>query len=62
MQANDGVYPLLLAAHATQFNWAYSDGYPDLEFVQQAFALPVAGSPETVPGGHRLFSRGSTST
>ncbi len=41
LQANDGIYPVLLATQATQFNWAYSDGFPDLEFVQQAFAFTL---------------------
>lgn len=36
-----GTYPLLLRAHATQFNWAYGDGYPELGFIQQAFAFTL---------------------
>lgn len=36
-----GTYPLLLRAHATRFNWAYGDGYPELGFIQQAFAFTL---------------------
>jgi len=36
-----GTYPLLLRAHATRFNWAYGDGYPNLPFIQHAFAFSL---------------------
>lgn len=41
LQANDGIYPVLLATHASRFNWAYSDGFPELYIVQQAFAFTL---------------------
>jgi len=36
-----GIYPRLLRAHATEFNWGYGDGHPELSFVQQAFAFTL---------------------
>lgn len=35
------IYPLLLRTCAREFNWAYSDGYPDLPFIQQAFLFTL---------------------
>lgn len=33
------LYPLLLRACATRFNWAWRDRYPELPFIQQSFAF-----------------------
>lgn len=41
LRVQNGTYPLLLEAFAAQFNWAYSDGYPDLPIVQHAFAFSL---------------------
>lgn len=41
LQTNDGIYPRLLTTHATQYNWAYGDGFADLRLVQQAFAFTL---------------------
>ncbi len=35
------IYPLLLRSYARKFNWAYSDGYPALPFVQQSFLFTL---------------------
>lgn len=35
------IYPLLLLTCARDFNWAYSDRYPDLPFIQQAFLFAL---------------------
>lgn len=36
-----GVYPPLLRAYATKFNWAWADGYPELPFIQHSFAFAL---------------------
>lgn len=36
-----GVYPMLLRAYATKFNWAWADGYPELPFIQHSFAFSL---------------------
>lgn len=41
LETQGGIYPLLLTTHATRFNWGYSDRYPELDFVQQAFAFTL---------------------
>lgn len=41
LRAQDGIYPVLLDAYANQFNWPYRDGYPELSFIQQAFAFTL---------------------
>jgi len=33
------LYPMLLRACATRFNWAWRDRYPELPFIQQSFAF-----------------------
>lgn len=35
------IYPLLLRTYAQKFNWAYADGYPDLNLVQQSFLFTL---------------------
>ena len=35
------VYPPLFRTHVAKFNWAYSDHYPDLPFIQQAWAFTL---------------------
>lgn len=32
----EAIYPRLLRAYARDFNWAYRDSYPDLEFIQSS--------------------------
>ncbi len=42
--AGDGlaaIYPRLFRAYVEQFNWAYRDGYPELRFIQSAFAFTL---------------------
>lgn len=41
LRKQDGIYPVLLATLAQKFNWPYSDGYPDLPLLQQAFAFTL---------------------
>ena len=36
-----GIYLCLLITYTRKFNWAYRDGYPDLPFIQQAFAFTL---------------------
>lgn len=35
------VYPKLLQAYCSQFNWAYGDGYDDISLVQQSFLFSL---------------------
>jgi hypothetical protein len=42
--AGDGmtaIYPTLFKAYVEEFNWAYSDGYPELRFMQSAFLFTL---------------------
>lgn len=36
-----GIHPALFQTFATKFNWAYSDGYPDLHHLQHSFAFSL---------------------
>jgi len=36
-----GVYPLLFKTYAQKFNWAYLDGFPDFNIIQQSFAFTL---------------------
>ena len=40
-QDEGGIYLELFEAYTTQFNWAYRDGYPDADIVQQAFLFTL---------------------
>jgi hypothetical protein len=42
--ANGGlaaIYPRLFRAYVEQFNWGYTDGYPELRFIQSAFLFTL---------------------
>ncbi len=42
--AGDGpaaIYSRLFRTYVTQFNWAYRDGYPELQFIQSAFLFTL---------------------
>lgn len=36
-----GIYPRLLHSYIRDFNWAYRDRYPDLEFIQRSFLFTL---------------------
>ena len=40
-QDEGGIYLELFKAYTTQFNWAYRDGYPEADIVQQAFLFTL---------------------
>lgn len=40
-QGPRALYPLLLKTYATQFNWAYSDGYDDIPHIQACFIFTL---------------------
>lgn len=40
-QGNDAVFTELLRTYATQFDWGYRDGYPEIWIVQQSFVFTL---------------------
>jgi hypothetical protein len=40
-QGMKGIYPLLFEAYVRKFNWAYRDGYPELDLIQQSFLFSL---------------------
>lgn len=36
-----GLYPIIFKAFCLQFNWAYSDGFDDVPFIQQSFLFSL---------------------
>jgi hypothetical protein len=36
-----GIYPRLMYSYVRDFNWAYRDRYPDLEFIQRSFLFTL---------------------
>jgi len=36
-----GIYPALLRAFATRYNWGYTDGFPDFYIIQESFAFSL---------------------